>query len=51
MTTETRPDQIDKMVYSNTMQVRNTYYEACMRLGLSCTNLTPVTLMQRSVPE
>ena len=46
-----RPDSIDKAVYSETHRVRNMYKEACERLGLTPTTLTPVTLMQRSVPE
>jgi len=46
-----RPDKIDKMVYSETFKIRSMYYEACSRLGLTPRDLTPVTLMQRSVPE
>lgn len=48
---DSRPDQLDKMVYSETFRVRNMYYQACHNLGLTPRELTPVTLMQRSVPE
>jgi hypothetical protein len=44
-----RPDNIDKMVYTETMQIRKLYEEACVRLGLKPLKLTPVTIMQRSV--
>ena len=44
-----RPDQIDKMVYTGTHRVRNMYYEACERLGLTPTTLTPIVIMQRTV--
>lgn len=46
-----RPDSLDKMVYSATHKIRNIYYDACERLGIKPTTLTPITLMQRSVPE
>ena len=45
-----RPDAVDKAVYSATHKVRNQYRHACFNLGLSPRELTPVTLMQRSVP-
>jgi hypothetical protein len=44
-----RPDNIDKMVYTETMQLRKLYEDACERLGLKPRKLTPVTIMQRSV--
>ena len=46
---EERPDQIDKMVYTETCQLRKLYKEACERLGQKPRRLTPVTIMQRSV--
>lgn len=47
----TRPDDLDKDVYTNTMQLRKIYYDACDKLHIPPRKLTPVTLMQRSVPE
>jgi hypothetical protein len=44
-----RPDQIDKMVFTETQQIRRLHAEACKRLGLAQRKMTPVTLMQRSV--
>jgi hypothetical protein len=46
---DNRPDQLDKMVYTETWRVRNMYYEICRKLGLIPKTLTPVTLMQRSI--
>lgn len=46
---ERRPDQIDKMVYSETLRVRQLYYSACERLRQKPRQLSPVVLMQRSV--
>lgn len=48
-----RPDAIDKMVYSETLRIRFLYHQARARLGLrSAENkLTPVTIMQRGVPD
>lgn len=48
---ETRPDSIDKDVYTSTIQIRKLYEDACLRLHIRPRELTPVTLMQRSVPE
>jgi hypothetical protein len=44
-----RPDKIDKMVYSETLAIRKLYRKACERLGQEPRELTPVTIMQRSV--
>jgi hypothetical protein len=44
-----RPDKIDKMVYTETMQIRKLYEETCIRLGLKPRVLTPIVIMQRSV--
>lgn len=48
---ESRPDAIDKAVYTETCQLRQMYDASRKRLRLPPKELTPVTLMQRSVPE
>ena len=45
-----RPDAIDKMVYTETTKIRKLYEEACKRRGVKPRTLSPVVLMQRSVP-
>jgi len=46
---DTRPDNIDKLVFMATLTVRQQYKDACKRLNLQPRELSPVTLMQRSV--
>jgi hypothetical protein len=46
---DNRPDKIDKMVFTETHHIRRLYKEACERLGQKPRELTPITIMQRSV--
>ena len=45
----TRPDHVDRMVFTETVQLRQMYDASRHRLHLPPKNLTPVVLMQRSV--
>ena len=45
-----RPDAIDKMVYTETTKIRKLYEEACKRRGVKPRELSPIVIMQRSVP-
>jgi len=44
-------EQLDVLVFYETLNVRNMYYEACGRLHQKPRQLTPVCLGMRSVPE
>jgi hypothetical protein len=42
-------DEVDKLVYTNTVQIRKEYDEARKRLGLPPRDLTDVTIGMRSI--